>query len=177
MSKNKIASKAHPRSQNLRADCEAQIVEVQSDAGSLARDLRHAHDRHVAEPRECFWTCPITWSPAIWPIVAATAHASSSPIDALTPAFDGSGATMIDVDAGIEDCPIFIVRSTTKSPNLFRSTSGRISACTTSVQTKFGPTSLICRGNQLAENLTLFPDHRRRRDLFNLEYGGAIEIM
>lgn len=29
--------------------------------------------------------------------------------DALPPAFDGSGATLIDVDAAIEDCPIFIV--------------------------------------------------------------------
>ena len=29
--------------------------------------------------------------------------------DDLPPAFDGSGATLIDVDAAIEDCPIFIV--------------------------------------------------------------------
>jgi UDP-N-acetyl-D-mannosaminuronic acid dehydrogenase len=29
--------------------------------------------------------------------------------DALPPAFDGSGARLIDVDAAIEDCPIFIV--------------------------------------------------------------------
>lgn len=29
--------------------------------------------------------------------------------DALPPAFDDSGATLIDVDAAIEDCPIFIV--------------------------------------------------------------------
>ena len=29
--------------------------------------------------------------------------------DALPAAFDGSGATLIDVDAAIEDCPIFIV--------------------------------------------------------------------
>ena len=29
--------------------------------------------------------------------------------DALPPAFEGSGATLIDVDAAIEDCPIFIV--------------------------------------------------------------------